>query len=584
MALIHVWPADLEALKDYKVPAAAFAACFLVTLYLLRLGWRWIGGAFSPSAPWPLGTMAKSLGAIVAALSLALGWSALGGTILQSAKSRGGSAPGKPNIVLIVLDTVRADHLSSYGYSRPTTPHLDRLAQHGVLFENAVAPSPWTHPSHASIFTGLLPHQHGANLYTPLGKQPRTLAEILQSRGYETASFFANDFGASPWGLVQGFEILGDNRKYLPHNLWPTIAARVGCANMNPPDLCFRRRATHVNRDVAEWLRRRSNRPFFLFINYFDVHDPYLQPSPYGERFGRIQADVVRRVSFGDGLPLDPPLTAAEQASLVAGYDNGLAYLDDKVGALIDLLAQSPEWENTYLIVTSDHGEAFGLHDFYLHSRTLYYREALHVPLIVTGPGVPAGLRVSSIAPLRQLFATILDLALTDHLPFRSSSLRRFWTPGHQVDPLTDHAVSELVPFLPNFRPVMMSIMTGQWHYIRKSDNSRELYDWKSDPEENVDLANSPERAQTMKELERQLDDLIGRSAKPWREPEYLLALDGPGSSFSSRALHMPGPESPAWKNPPPIGSSQVFFTADPESPQQPVIPDEELLRSLPYR
>lgn len=588
-ALVHVWAGDLDALKDMTVQVGGFLAAFVLALYLMRLTWGRLREVFNPVTPWPLRRMTIAVAATAVVLASYLAWSALGEPSPSSVHASESAAARKPNIVFIVLDTVRADHLSSYGYARPTTPNIDRLARQGVLFENAIAPSSWTLPSHASMFTGLLPHQHGANTYSPLDARPKTIAEILQASGYETANFFANGFGVRAWGLDQGFEVQDDLRYFLPHNIGSTL---VGRAIVQPlwmtisrPDSYFRRRAPGINTHVLRWFHRRSDRPFFLFINYLDAHDPHVAPEPFDTRFGEISPDVVRRVSFGNGAPIDPPLSAEAHASMINGYDNCLSFLDDQLGKLLAELSASPEWKNTIVIVTSDHGEAFGEHGLYLHNRSLYFREALHVPLVVSGPGIPAGLRVESIAPIRQLFPTILDLAMPGQVPFQASSLRRFWTPGFKVDPLYDHAVSELVPFLPNFRPVMMSLMIDKWHYIRKSDTSAELYNWKSDPEERVDLAKSPEHQQTMKGLEQRLMDLVGESTQPWWEPEYLLALNGPASSFVDGALgrrNSPAsPGNPHW----PIGSSQAFFASDkPSFIQRPDKSDEDLIRSLPYR
>ncbi len=401
---------------------------------------------------------------------------------------RQAARPGTPNIVFIVLDTVRADHLSSYGYSRPTTPNLDRLARAGVLFENAIAPTSWTLASHASMFTGLLPHQHGADWSRPLPRDPRTLADVLRSRGYETAGFVANfNYCQRGWGIGRGFETYVDDSESLRRNLAGTL---LGTALIQPVyqnfcrfDYLERQDAREMNRQVFGWLRRRSTRPFFLFLNYFDCHSPYLTEPPYDHRFGKLSDKLVHKL-FEALQSKDPArgFTATEQASLVAGYDDCLAFLDEHVGRLLDLLQRSPEGRNTIVIITSDHGEAFGEQGWYSHGYNLY-REVLHVPLIITGPGIPKDVRIRRLVRTRDLFSTVLDLAAGGKTPFSPYSLARFWNPQLTPQPFDDFAVSELVPiFNEGGKQAMISLTTPEWQYIYNSSGRQELYHWTGRP------------------------------------------------------------------------------------------------------
>ncbi len=587
-ALIHVWVADQEVVTRLATPFAWFAAVFAAVLFLARIFWNGATRLFQNDTPWPVATLAKSVVAIAVLLTLGLG-AHLARHLEPQFLAKAESAPsvGKPNIVLISLDTVRADHLTPYGYSRPTTPHLSKLADGGVLFENAISSSSWTLAAHSSMLTGLLPHQHGASNFTPLNTGPRTLAEVLKSRGYETASFNANGYGLAGWGLKQGFEVYDDNSVLLRHNLASTLFGRVGVwplyLRLGQPDYYFRRDAREVNGEVVHWVRQRSNRPYFVFVNYFDTHDPYVAPPPYDKRFGTVSPNATRRVSFAKGFPLNPPLTPKEKQSLIAGYDNSLAFLDEQVDKLLRSLAASPDWDNTIVIVTSDHGEAFDEHGQYQHGRTLY-RELLHVPLIFAGPGIPAGQRISGIARTRELFATVLDLALGDSVPLKPFSLRRFWTPGYKSEPRDERAISELVPFLPDFRPVMASLMTREWHYIHDSRGRAELYRLTTDPEEKTNLAEDAQYAPTMQRLRSTLQDDLGLSRRPWRGPEYLLALDRPGYSFQHEALFGQGfkPVSSAATRP--LGTAQALFTPDAPSTPKPTPADADLVNSLPYR
>lgn len=394
--LVHVWVGDLRVVRHLSTPVIWFGAVFACALFLARLSWQGATRLSDAKRAWPLRQWAKALLTATALLVLAL--------TIHLAKPFVGSVPtpaassaslANPNIILITLDTVRADHLSTYGYSRPTTPNLDRLASQGVLFEDTIAPSSWTLPAHASIFTALLPHQHGANAYTPLDGSPRTLAEVLKSHGYETAGFIANGYGLSGWGLRQGFNVYDDNSSLLRHNLASTLVGRVLLQPLYHrfvrPDFYFRRTAAEINRDALRWFQHRPNRPFFLFINYFDAHDPHFVPEPYNKRFGKVSEAAVRRVSFGEGFPLRPPLSASEEDSLIAGYDNCLAYLDEQVGSLLQALALPSQESNTVVIITSDHGDAFGEHGMYLHCGTFTIGRLCAFPSSSSAPGFRRG-------------------------------------------------------------------------------------------------------------------------------------------------------------------------------------------------
>ena len=592
IALVHVWTGEANALADLKIPLAWLGIVSGTAFLLAGLLRRWAPRVYGVATCWPVRPASKVLLGTTAILVAALSVHQLRRLDLPFFEQANATeSPVRPNIILISLDTVRADHLSAYGYQRLTTPNLDHLAKQGVLFEEAVAPSSWTLTSHASILTGLLPHQHEANIYEPVDEAPRTLAEILQSHGYETAGFNANNaYGQGSWGLGQGFEIYDDSRSMILHNLPRTLVARVILWPIRlhwiPQGLnSFRRNAAQVNQDVVRWFRHRSSRPYFLFVNYFDVHGPYYAPPPYDNRFGAMSEASVKALIFSDAFPDRPPLTPEDYASFMNGYDNCLAFLDDQLGRLLGEISRSPDWSNTIVIVTSDHGEAFGTHGSYLHGRNLYYEEALHVPLMIAGPGVPAGARISHPARLRELFPTILDMALGHEVPFHHKSLRRFWTPGFRPGQADDWVISELVPFLPDYRPAMISVTTSEWHFIHNSSGNSELYRWRDDRQEKNDLSVDSQYRQMVEDMERRLDELVGTSVGPWRDPEYLLALDRPGRPFLNAALlgnlKAPAAHFPLSR----VGSAQAYFTPGRRSsPKRPLPAEVQSLRSLPYR
>lgn len=590
LSFVTLRAADIADPENLQVPLLWFFVVFAYALFTIQVAWRHVACHFTLDTRWPKRALGLALAAMAGLYVLGCGIYFIKRSFsLTPAKARASAPPQRPNIVLITLDTVRADHLSSYGYPRPTTPNLDRLAARGVLFEDAVAPTPWTLATHASIFTGLLPHQHGADWAVPLDSAPWTLAEVLESQGYETAGFSANlYYGQSGWGMAQGFETYEDDSASLRHNLAATL---LGHAVVQPLyqhvvqyDLFNRRNAAEVNQDVFRWFHRRSSRPFFLFINYFDCHDPYLAPPPYRGRFGQLKEDVVRSVNTIDGIGMHKSLSREDQDSFVAGYDNSLAFLDDQVSQLMRVLAVSPDWANTVVIITSDHGEGFGEHTRYGHGWNIY-REVLHVPLIIFGSGIPKGLRVRNLVRIRELFPTVIDLALGGQPPFRRTSLRRFWTPGFQPEPFDEAVVSQLIPNLygPE-RTAYIALTTSEWYYLQDSSGRAELYHRPTDPQERMNLIHSVEHRQTVELLSRRLRETAGISFRPWRGPEYLSALDEPGRIFLKEIAF-----DPKWQSPPSpeqlrIGLSQAFFAPGQPSQRKRSKPtDEELLRSLPY-
>ncbi len=586
--LFHVREGDLASWSSLVHPILAFLVGALTALVAARLAPR--------ARELALGRLMTSPPRWTGGLVAVAGLVCLGGTALYPQRPSSRAAPAaplasnSPNIVLISLDTVRADHLSSYGYPRPTTPTIDRLAGQGVLFEAAIAPSAWTLASHASMFTGLLPHQHGANWLAPLDGRFRTLAEILASYGYETGGFTSNIFyGQDGWGMGQGFSTFDDDSASRRHNLAATLTGRALLQplyqNLVRYDLFDRRNARELNRDILRWLEGRSSHPYFLFVNYFDAHDPYITGTPHDAHFGRISKGVIKQVNSIDGVQVPEPLSAEEQASLITGYDNCLAFLDQQVGKLVEVLRQSPGWPNTVVIITADHGEGFGEHDRYGHGWNVY-KEAVHVPLIFLGPGVPGGLRISHLVRTRELFPTILDFAVADRLPVRRASLRRFWTPGFQPDAFDDFAISETTENTPLPDPYStLGLMTSEWHYIHDRTGQVELYRWRNDPAERQNLADSPQYRETLSQLRARLKEYLGSSVRPWKGTAYLTALDESGYSFlietAFRPTGSPGPSSSQYQ----IGAVQTLFPADaPSGALHPSLSDEDLIKSLPYR
>jgi arylsulfatase A-like enzyme len=494
----------------------------------------------------------------------------------------------RPNIILMVLDTVRADHLSCYGYNRHTTPNIDAIASRGTLFENAYSSTSWTLASLASIFTGLLPHQHGADWGVPLSAGPWTLARILRSEGYETAGFSSNPFyGLGAWRLSEGFDVYVDDSYSVRHNVAATFVGQSVLQFLYDRLIRYsqfaRRDAADVNQEVTRWYKHRTpRRPFFLFINQMDAHRPYLPPPPYDRRFGEIPHHLLPRLiaTLQNGHP-SRPYTVRERQAMIDGYDNSLAYLDRQIGNLLNSIDRPDSSRRTIVMITSDHGEGFGEHGTYDHGWNLY-EDVLRVPLIIEGPGIPAGLRISSVVTNRELFSTVLDLAQTRARPLSQTSLSRFWNLGSESKLSQAPVVSELVADSPTHQgAAILSLVSSQWQYLRDSNGRRELYDLQMDPQEEHNLADLRNFQPTVSELQSNLKAQIAYSVLPWYAPAYVSPLDRPGAAFiervSRKKLNLPAGIAP-------IGTAQDYFSHNPPSPApRPSRAEQELLRSLPY-
>ena len=428
-----------------------------------------------------------------------------------------------PNVLLIVLDTLRADHLSSYGYARPTTPNLDRLAQQGVLFEEAYATASWTLPSHATLFTGRYPYEHRAGV-KPLDTRYPTLAEVLYVRGYATAGFSANTYYVTPaTGLTRGFE----HFEVYYHSVTDMVARTFygdflldRLPLLGYYDRPGRKRAAEVNREFLSWVKKKGDTPFFAFLNYFEVHDPYLASPPYQTRFTEnpTRGNRINTVLYPHDFTGGKPFSPQEIQTEIDGYDASLVYLDAELGNLFDGLAALGILDNTVVIITSDHGEAFGTHGFFGHGNSMY-RELLHVPLIIRFPAaVPIGLRVRDVVSLQALPATVMDLiGRGSEQPFSGRSWATCWAQSRSDEPCAgDFAFSDASPstvpeskFGSRRRAGQSSVFTSAWHLILYAEGDAALYRVRDDPQELSNLADTPEGRQVVRELMTRMDERL---------------------------------------------------------------------------
>jgi arylsulfatase A-like enzyme len=412
---------------------------------------------------------------------------------------------GAPNVLLLILDTVRAEDLSLYGFQHPTTPHLEALAARGVTFEHAISPSPWTLPAHASLFTGRHPHQLSADWERPLDAEDPTIAELLSSRGWATAGFVGN--------LIYATYETGLDRGFIRYEDYPTSPAMVARSSLLVRMIVNRVRrwlgfdqvlvwksAESITSSFLDWSRARADRPFFAFLNYMDAHAPYIPPPELSGRFGPARvgwapADLSNRRDWeADELRMER-----------AEYDATIAFVDQQIGVLLDSLYTRGVLENTLVMVAGDHGEQFGEHGLVDHGNSLY-RQLLEVPLVIAfGDRLPAGRRVREPVTLRDVPATMLDLLDSpDPLP-GNSLLALVGSSASDDDPAGEIAWESppvsivsagvrMPDWLPISRGDMQSIVLGGYHYIRNGDGVEELYAFFEDPREENDLADE-ERA-----------------------------------------------------------------------------------------
>jgi arylsulfatase A-like enzyme len=418
--------------------------------------------------------------------------------------------PSAPNVVLIVWDTVRAYNTTLAGYTRNSTPNLARWARTGVKYERAIAAAPWTYPSHACFFTGQWPSRLNAQWKFTLDVPEPTLAEYLSSRGYQTAGFAANTNCCTyESGLARGFAHYEDYALGPQSLLTRTVPGKwlleqaIGQTNYHAKKWIGlqSRGARQISNAFLGWLgARRADRPFFAFLNYFDAHEPYMPPRDFEGRFGikpRTRDDYDRLFHFV-GIAKGPnqirDIVTARDC-----YDDCVAYLDHELGRLLGVLKGRGLLDNTVVIITSDHGEAFGEHGTVGHSYSVYLDE-IFVPLVILAPAAPAGLSVHDPVSLRDLPATVVDLmGLSDGRPFPGRSLAAGWKGGSDrtfaqpISPALAEQAEESVLQAPtnngNAQPrFRMSLVAAGHHYIRDGIGKEKLFDLRTDPYEQVDL------------------------------------------------------------------------------------------------
>ncbi|MBN2182286.1 MAG: sulfatase-like hydrolase/transferase [Sedimentisphaerales bacterium] len=362
---------------------------------------------------------------------------------------RGQSDKKIRNVILISIDTCRADYLSCYGYQRQTTPNIDRLAEQSYVFTNTITPIPLTLPAHFSMLTGTIPPYHGRHdnkdkITTP---SQTILADLLQQKGFVTGAFISSTILNSQFGLNQGFNYYEDYFE-------------------KPDD--SERKAEEITRHAISWMEKNKNSRFFLFLHYYDPHDVYEPPEPFATQ-------------YKDNL-----------------YAGEIAYTDYHIGKVIDKLKEMNLYDSSLIIVTGDHGEMLGEHGEETHMFFIY-QSALHVPLIIKFPGAPRGDRIDDLVGLIDIVPTVcekLDIEIPSEI--QGQSLCSYF--GKKSIASRDRHIycESLYPTMYQANS-LLGVVTNRWKYIQTT--RPELYDLLADPnEQNNMVARESQRARILQD------------------------------------------------------------------------------------
>lgn len=437
-------------------------------------------------------------------------------------RDRNGPADSRrdaPNVLVLILDTVRAASTSLHGYGRATTPELVWLASEGAMFEWAVAPSSWTLPSHGAMFTGRRASGLSTSWRKPLDTAHPTVAEAFRDAGYATGAFVGNPFYTHhESGLARGFHVLRDFRRSRLQLLWSTTIGQTPFVNgvlwdRTPSALVAafrsfdlqvpsepqsdRRWSPEIIAEFLEWQEKNRSRPFFAFLNLYDAHDPYEPPREVRKTFA--------------ATPTNQDL-----------YDAAIAYQDAALGKLFAVLRERGILDQTLIVVTSDHGEQWGEHDLRNHGNSLYL-PAVHVPLVLRFPQrIPAGTRVRQAVSLTDLAATLVDAVGLKNSTLPGESLLRACcsTPSRYeslVVTETEQLDRSTNTKAPAQRGPLASLFRDSLQFIRNGDSTFQLFDVHNDYGQERNLLHVSEGCR----LGASLDSILRRVALLPRTPAH---------------------------------------------------------------
>jgi arylsulfatase A-like enzyme len=419
---------------------------------------------------------------------------------ISSSAFSGPEVGNKPNVIIILLDAARKDHLGLYGYTRNTTPNLDLLAPDSVVFTNAVTECPWTNPAIASLFTSLPPSAHGVTSYHMgkvgvetdcLNREIKTLAEILKEAGYRTGAFVANHWIGEKTLFDQGFDVF------------------------DPLGPEFKPRAARLNKKALAWIEKNRGGPFFAYLHYFDIHGPYQPPEPYDTIFHTVPPakftteqlhamDAHGGGYISDGREKD----GGNLSYYIDKYDGEIRYVDSRIGGILSRLKELSLYDDSLIIVLSDHGEVFFEHGYYGHGYSIYSEE-INIALIIKFPA-KLGFqgRSGAAVSLADISTTIFEI-LGLRFPYPTVGQSLLGEPAKNGTAGRDLFSEELSPIMKGAPKV--ALIKGDLKAIYRPNQSAvtEIYDLSKDPAEKSNLLKSnPALAAAMKkEIEARLED-----------------------------------------------------------------------------
>jgi len=433
----------------------------------------------------------------------------------------GRAAPDSPNVLLIILDTLRADRLGAYGYARGTSPFLDDYAKHSVLYERAFSSSSWTLPAHISLFTGHRPLEHGAVLDT-FDDRYETLAQTLAKHGYQTAGFAANtSYVLCRNGVAVGFDHFEGSYISLHEAL---LRTSLGQEAEKLLQWWTHRKlpypsAQKVNQRFLKWLDGRPPQPFFAYLNFMDTHYPYRTSKDFLQRFPGAQ-QPPNLPEWGALVGSPQPPDAALNRRVQDTYDASVAYLDAQLKALFEQIHARGMDQNLLVIIASDHGDALGEHHLFDHRHSLY-RELVQIPLIVHFPGrLPEGVRMPGTVSLRYIGGTILDFLGIPSADFPPGRLK--FRPEDDPDgtsrAVLSHVAGGKFPGVYEHWPIyqgwVRSVVKGDLQFVLQENGKMELFNWKEDPQETHDLIEKAD-PQLIREFRAHLAGVSPTPAEP---------------------------------------------------------------------
>lgn len=480
-AINHFWLPHKFHPKSLLSDAGILLFTVLVGWLLVRCRWR---------------TLPKFIRATALALALFLLFLNIAAAVVGKM-----NVPRGPNIVLIGVDTLRADHLKCYGYSRETSPEIDKLAEEGIIFSQCISPIPATTPSFASILTSKQPISHGVldNCYQ-LDDLHVSLAEVLRNRGYNTAAFVSGETLRRGTNLTQGFGRYNDT---------------------------FRgeRQAALVNKEALRWLEDQKNSRFFLFIHYFDPHGKYNPPRPHNDRFDRTTElhDISKIPAYQRHDNISDP------SFYVAQYDGEIRYTDHHIGQVLEKISALGLQDQTLIIFVSDHGETMTEHLWWFDHGCFLYEEQIHVPLLLWYPKVFRHKRIDALVRLIDITPTILDVL---GIEFSEGLEGRSLLPLIKGDPQEQEFVYCETPrgkptrnreVIQGIKGKQFAVRSKKWKLIRTPKTTGvhyELYDLEQDPKELHNLIGQNIPAE--KQLRTRLDTFVEAYES---SPYYYKAL-----------------------------------------------------------